>query len=335
MHQNKKIKAFSLLRQKILKISDKGDDILVKINKKNPWFIPAFCNTALKGIAYMLEEGKLQRWLSNYPPSPNRVKNVGIVMAGNIPAVGFHDLLSVVFSGHQALIQLSRKDDILIPYLTGMLYTIEPEIKKNIQFVNSLHEADAVIATGSDNTARYFEYQFRDKPRLIRKNRTSCCIISGNESKRELEEIADDIFMYFGLGCRNISKIYVPRNYDLHHIVTACRSYSWMYDHQQYCNNYKYQVSKHELEKRSFTDGRFFILEESPLLVSPISCLYYEEYDNSEILDSMIAANASKIQCIVSKEGKSVSRVRPGMAQYPDPWDYADNVDTMSFLNRI
>ena len=335
MHLHKNIEAFSLLRQKILKISDENNDILKKSHKKNPWFIPVFCMTALKGIAYLLTDKKLERWLPNYSPNPSKTKNVGIVMAGNVPAVGFHDLLSVVLSGHNAYIKLSHKDDILIPYLVSILTGIEPDLKRQIRFVGSLDLIDAVIATGSDNTARYFEYQFAGIPRLIRKNRTSCCIIQGNESIKDLKAISDDIFTYFGLGCRNVSKIYVPADYDLQLLLSAFKSYSWIGTHSKYSNNYKYQLSRHKLEKRPFTDGEFYILERSPFLVSPISCLYYEEYDDQAMLDSMITANATKIQCIISNTTRSGNWVKPGTAQYPNPWDYADNVDTMAFLQHV
>ena len=335
MKIEKKINSLSRLGKGILKVIEKKDEIIHQAWEQNPWFIPDFTLKALYGISNLLDEIKLKKWTSNYNPKSNFKKNIGVIMAGNIPLVGFHDLISVLLSNNHAVIKLSHNDDVLIPFLVNILRSIDPQITKDISFTDSLTEVDAIIATGSDNTARYFKYTFKNIPSIIRKNRTSCCIIDGKENDQDLNYLCDDIFSYFGLGCRNISKIYIPENYNIETLYPHLKEYSWILEHPKYNNNYRYLLSKYTLENKSFINADYFILTDNEDLVSPIASVYYEKYADFKELESLLKKNMSKIQCLVSREGWFKRSIPFGKAQLPEPWDYADNVDTMSFLTSL
>jgi len=335
MSIEKKIKSLSRLGRDILNIVENKDDIINLAYKRNQWFVPDFVIKALSGISYLLEEDNLEKWISNYQLNNNIKKDIGIIMAGNIPLVGFHDLITVLLSGNRAIIKLSYNDDVLIPYVVNHLKSIDPEIGNYILFRDSIDKVHAAIATGSDNTARYFKNTFKNIPYIIRKNRTSCCIVDGQEQDRDFAHLGDDIFSYFGLGCRNVSKIYIPRNYNIHDLHQGFNKYNWIKKHVKYNNNYRYLKSKYPLEKNSFIDAGFFTLMENEDLVSPISCVYYERYDDLKQLQWKLAQNISKIQCLVSREAWYPGSISFGKAQLPEPWDYADNVDTMSFLTSL
>lgn len=256
------------------------------------------------------------------------------MLAGNIPLVGFHDLLSVLISGHHVQLKLSSKDSKLIQYLIKHLIWLEPAFEKIIKIKeNKLENFDAVIATGSDNSARYFEYYFGKYPNIIRKNRSSCVILNGNESEEEMEALGEDIFSYFGLGCRNVSKAFVPKGYDLAKILSRWESYKEIIHHHKYCNNYDYQKSILLVNLIPFLDNGFILLQENEKLVSPISVLFYEYYTDQEDLEIKLNINKEKIQCIVGSN--SLATVPFGGAQYPEVWDYADNVDTLTFLEKL
>lgn len=335
MKIQKKINSLSRLGNEILRIVETKDEIIHHAWKQNPWFIPDFILKALGGISYLLDEVKLKEWISNYDLNSNSQKNIGIIMAGNIPLVGFHDLISVLLSNNRAIIKLSHNDDVLIPFLVNILRSIDPEIGKDISFIDSFAKVDAVIATGSDNTARYFKYAFKNIPFIIRKNRTSCCIIDGQEKVQDLNYLSEDIFSYFGLGCRNISKIYIPFDYDIENLVPNFNNYNWILKHSKYNNNYRYLLSKYPLENKSFINADYFTFIESEDLVSPIACIYYEKYKDIKHLESILERNISKIQCMVSREAWFPGSIPFGKAQLPEPWDYADNVDTMAFLESL
>lgn len=335
MNFEKKIRLLSLLRDEILQIIERDDDIILKAYQNNNWFAPEFIQYALQSIAFMLEESKLIKWFSKYPTQKTKIKKIGLIMAGNIPMVGFHDLLCVLISGHRAEVKLSHNDDVLIPYIVFLLQKIDPGIREQIKFETQIDKPDAVIATGSDNTSRYFKYAFKDIRHIIRKNRTSCCILNGNESTNDFEALSEDIFTYFGLGCRNVSKIYLPKNFDVNKLVLRLEKFNWVKKYSKYYNNYTYRVSRNLLENKEFVNGHFFILSKSKNIVSPISCIYYEEYEDLEMLKHVISLNKNKLQCIVSKNGWYENSISFGMAQYPEPWDYADNIDTMKFLLNI
>jgi len=336
-----RIEALHRLGLNLQKI-DAGElaDLTGQARAQNSWFDAGNVALALEGVIAYLSAGELRTWLSKVYPngSASAVKNnggkkIGIVMAGNIPFVGFHDLLTVLATGNIALVKLSSKDTVLIPYLVEKLVEIEPWFRNQVQFVEQLKGIDAVIATGSDNSARYFEYYFSKYPHVIRKNRTSCAILRGTETRDDLTQLGHDVFSYFGLGCRNVSKVYVPAGYDFKPMLESWSSYTDIIHHHKYHNNYDYQKSIMLVNRVHFLDNGFVMITESERLVSPISVVYFEHYASDADLQEKLNANADKIQCIVGKTAPAT--VPFGEAQYPALWDYADKVDTLNFLTEL
>lgn len=299
---------------------------------QNGWFTPEFIDLAAGAIAHaFLQEDKLQAWTKQYGiPAENKApKNVGIVMAGNIPMVGFHDFLCAFISGHRQTIKLSSKDDVLIKHLVQQLHAWDEATRPLIGFADMLKNCDAYIATGSNNTARYFDYYFSKYPHIIRRNRTSVAVLNGNETVEELEKLADDVYQYFGLGCRNVTKLYVPEAYDFLPLLEAFKKYNYLADHHKYKNNYDYVLAVLILNKSYYMTNNSVILHENKALFSPISQLNYEFYKDEEEVAAGLQASED-VQCIVGK------RYTPfGQAQQPALTDYADGVDTLKFLLEL
>jgi len=285
---------------------------------------------ALAGIAFMLEEEKLRHWTKQYDLQPEVPKVVGVIMAGNIPMVGFHDLLSVLVSGHFAAIKPSSEDTFLVQTLINWIVEIEPRFKKNMELREKLTEVEAVIATGSDNTARYFEYYFKHVPHIIRKNRTSVAILTGKESEEDFQKLGADIFSYYGLGCRNVSKVFTPEGYDLREAFPYLESFNEVAHHHKYRNNYDYNKSIYLVNKTPHLDTGFLLVTTSDELVSPISVLFHQAYTSKKELLDILEAKKEKIQCIVGTD-----HIPFGNSQRPELWDYADDVDTMAFLEEL
>jgi hypothetical protein len=300
-----------------------------KASHENGWFISEFIEAAIESIEKaFLKKEKLEDWLQSYhlPETIAPVKKIGMVMAGNIPLVGFHDLLCVFICGHKALIKPSSKDQTLIRHLADKLAEWAPETTKLIEFSEMLKNCDAYIATGSNNTSRYFEYYFAKYPHIIRRNRTSVAILNGNESAEELEKLADDVYLYFGLGCRNVTKIWVPAGYDFIPLLDAFKKYNFLADHHKYKNNYDYNLAILLLNKKYYmSDGTILLVEESSLF-SPISQLNYEYYNEEKDVITYLKTHPD-LQCIV---GTSFTPF--GQAQHPSLSDFADGVDTIAFL---
>lgn len=295
---------------------------------KNNWFIPAFIDKAVENITTrFLQPDLLTAWVAKYGlgDASGVPKNVGIVMAGNIPLVGFHDFLCVLISGHRATIKLSSKDDVLLPHLASKLVQWAPELSGYISFSEMLKGCDAYIATGSNNSSRYFEYYFGKYPSIIRRNRTSVAVLTGNESPGELELLADDIQLYFGLGCRNITKLYVPQGYDFLPLLGALRKYQYFFEHNKYRNNYDYQLAIYLMNNRFYMTNDAIVLLEEKGLFSPIGTLYYEFYESKPDL-----SDNPDVQCVVGEGGFPF-----GKSQSPGLEDYADGVDTMAFLSGL
>ena len=334
MTLQQRIKAFSQLGAHLEQLSDEAfESIAESAILENPWFTKANVRTALKGIQVFLDSNSLNQWVSAYRLESKTPKTIALVMAGNIPLVGFHDFLCILISGNRAQIKLSSKDSKLIKYLIKHLLWFEPGFEEFITIQERLDKFDAIIATGSDNSARYFESYFGKYPNIIRKNRTSCAILTGEETESEIENLGTDIFSYFGLGCRNVSKIYVPTNYDLTKLLSRWNSFSEVIHHHKYCNNYDYQKSILLVNKMPFLDNGFILFQESDKLVSPISVLYYEYYASAEVLKNKFTDNVDKIQCIV---GNTLAATVPfGQTQSPLLGDYADQVDTLKFLSEL
>lgn len=315
---------------------NKKEALLDKAIYHNPWFTTKNIELALEGIISFLKEDQLSSWLNRYNFKESAAQQqVGLVMAGNIPLVGFHDLMCVLISGNKAVIKLSSQDEVLMKYICDCLVQLEPDIESSIIIVDKLKNIDAVIATGSDNTARYFEYYFSKIPHIIRKNRTSVAVLSGNENDDDLKGLAKDMFSYFGLGCRNVSKLFIPLGATITNIFPSFEIYKSIQDHNKYANNYHYQRSIFMMEQIQHYDNGFALLRESESLVSPIGVVYYEKYKDMARLEEQLRRKQDKIQCIVSNENLTIETVPFGKAQMPEVSDYADNVDTMKFLESI
>ena len=301
----------------------------------NGWFTPEQVQFSVQSWAKALTEDNLNQWLSNYDFSKNEPKKVGLVLAGNIPLVGFHDFLSVLISGHDVLVKTSSNDQHLLKFLAKYLISIQPELNSKITFVEGKLEGfDAVIATGSNNTARYFEYYFKDKPSIIRKNRNSVAVLDGTETFEDLVGLGEDIFRYFGLGCRNVSKLFVPKGYNFDNFFKAMYEYRDVIQYEKYANNYDYNKAVFLMSNFQLLDNEFLTIKEDMSYASPISSVFYEFYENLEEITTRLNADAEQIQCIVSKD-LIPNSVTFGQTQQPNLWDYADNVDTLAFLNNL
>ena len=252
-------------------------------------------------------------------------------MAGNIPLVGFHDFLSVLMSGNHIIAKLSSSDKYFLPLIAKYLEYLDPYFKKAISFSERLESFDAVIATGSGNTSRYFDYYFKDKPSVIRKNRNAVAVLSGKETPEQLEAMADDIFKYFGLGCRSISKIFLPKGYDLDLLFKAIYKYNYLLDYDKYRNNYDYNKAVYLMSLFDIRENGFFMLKEDKSYSSPIASLFYEYYDDIEVLEQQLTDDKDKIQCITS-EMNIVGAIGLGDTQKPSLSESADGVDTLDFL---
>lgn len=313
------------------------EDVIVRAQGSNPWFTPEFSRMAIQAIADdFLDQEKVYSWVSAYPLAETSPKNVGIVMAGNLPLVGFHDLLCVLASGHKAIIKCSDKDNILLPWLTDLWVTIAPELHESIQYADRFEGFDAVIATGSNNSSRYFEYYFKSCPHVLRKNRNGVAVITGEETDEELRRLADDIFLYFGLGCRNVSKVFVPAGYDFNRWQQAISGWAHVGDHHKYANNLDYNFAIYIINSVPHIHLGHLILKEDQSIGSRIACLHYSYYDERTTLEEELKHKAEEIQCIVSMTPiQGWEHVSFGHSQRPHLSQYADGVDTMRFLTAL
>jgi hypothetical protein len=299
-----------------------------KAQQKNNWFVDEFVESAAQNIArFFLQKKQLDRWVEHYKLDDNiSPKKVGLVMAGNIPLVGFHDFLAVFISGHTQVIKLSSKDDVLLKHFVETMIQWNPEVSTHVQFSEQLKDCDAYITTGSDNSARYFEYYFGRYPSIIRKNRTSVAILSGNETEEQLQLLADDVMQYFGLGCRNITQLYVPKEYDFVPLLNALKKYSWFFEHHKYRNNYDYQLAIYLMNNIYYMTNDCVVLIEAESPFSPIGTLHYQYYEDANVVAASLKGD-DQIQAIVGEKGLPF-----GAAQCPGLLDYADGVDVMQFL---
>ena len=300
--------------------------------RENQWFIPEFIDHAISNIArYFLNPTLLQDWASGYriPDSLETPKAVGLIMAGNIPLVGFHDFLCVFLSGHQVVIKTSGKDEILIKHLVKKLYGWEITVQNQVSFAERLKGCDAYIATGSNNSSRYFDYYFGKYPHIIRRNRTSVAVLDATETREELNALSDDIQVYFGLGCRNITKLFVPKQYDFIPLLNALRKYEHFMDFHKYKHNFDYHLALLIMGNRYYMNNDTVILTENSSPFSPVSQVHYEFYENSQVVAATLQ-NSPDVQCIAGH-----GHLPFGMAQSPSLTDYADGVDTMAFLMSL
>lgn len=302
--------------------------LIERVHVHNGWFTKSAVQTAFKGIAAWLTEENLQNWIHPYEFKFNAPKRVAIIMAGNIPLVGFHDFLSVFLSGHKAVIKLSSSDQHLFKAIVHYLQLMDGRFADYIEIKESfLGEFDAVIATGSDNSSNYFESYFGKHPHIIRKNRTSVAVIDGSETKEELTELGKDIFTYFGLGCRNVSQLWIPMDFDLNKFFEAIYEFNPVIHHNKYANNYDYNKAVYLMNKANLLDNGFLLLKEDFNLNSPLGMLHYVRYKDSIDAEHFLQDNKDKIQVIVGK-----NYIPFGMSQKPGLTDYADGVNTLKFL---
>ena len=307
-------------------------DLIQLSQSHNGWYTPEQVYFSIQSWAEALTEENLSQWLSAYDLQKNKVKNVALILAGNIPLVGFHDFLSVLITGNNVLVKTSSNDQHLLPFLAKYIIAVEPQLANKIKFIEGkLENFDAVIATGSNNTARYFEFYFKDKPSIIRKSRNSVTILNGFETKEQLFALGEDIFRYFGLGCRNVSKLFVPKDYSFVAFFEAIFEYQDVIHYEKYANNYDYNKAVFLMSNFKLLDNGFLTLKEDPSHASPISSVFYEYYNNIEELEARIELESEQIQCVVSNDLVKNS-IAFGQTQKPALWNYADNIDTISFL---
>jgi hypothetical protein len=330
MHDIDRINSFVALGKKMLSTDEDWQEAKHLASIKNGWFTPEFIDRASNSIATeFLQEQKLIDWKNKYTLQVGEPKTIGIVMAGNIPMVGFHDLLCVLTSGNKAMVKLSSKDEVLMKYVVQFLYQHNEEWKKYIGISELLKGCDAYIATGSNSTALYFKQYFGKYPNIIRKNRTSVAILSGQETDEELKALADDMHLYFGLGCRNVTKLFVPKGFDWEKLIKACEGYSYIGDHHKYKNNYDYNLALYMLNHQYYMTNGATIFVENESVFSPISTVHYQEYNDIEEVKNTLKGN-DDLQCIVGNGFEPF-----GEAQQPCITQYADGVDVMQWLTTL
>lgn len=346
MELEKKIDAFTRLGEWLSAVSQGHADsetqqAFAAGSSANPWFTKDNVYRALAALGESLTKKGLEKWLAPYREKigSHAARKIGVINAGNIPAVGFHDFLCVLMSANIYIGKNSSDDAYLLPCIASTLKKIEPGFEEKIFFAEKISSPDAVIATGSNNSARYFEYYFGKYPHIIRKNRNSVALLNGKESAEELSGLADDVFQYFGLGCRNVSKLYLPEGYDLSHLFKAFERYSSIHMHNRYINNYTYQRAMMLMNKENLFENGFIILKEDSSLQSPVAVLHYEYYKDTNDIFEKLDSIEKEIQCVVCSDelrqkfpAENLSLVKFGETQQPLLWDYADRVDTMEFL---
>ncbi len=307
---------------------------LVRAKVENPWFTLENQKLAFQNWSEALQKDQIDQWLDKFE-SMNRDKRVGMIFAGNIPMVGLHDLLCVLASGNKAVVKLSSKDKVLMPLVMDLLKEIEPELSDAIEIrEETLGSVDAVIATGSNNSTRYFEYYFREVPHIIRKNRNSIAVLQEEDSEEDLKALGGDIFDYFGLGCRNVSKLFIPESFDLDRFFGAIMDRLSLNMHHKYMNNYEYNKTVWLMSNYDLLENGFVVLKEDQSLASPLGTLFYERYASQEDLAVRIEEQKDAIQCVVGNVNWDIA-MKFGTSQKPRLWDYADGVNTMNFLQNL
>jgi hypothetical protein len=332
----RRVEAFVQLGQQLKNLPEAEKTALFQsAEARNPWFTTENLHFALEALQHYLDAGALQAWLQPYLPLLEQARTplpVGVVMAGNIPAVGFHDLLCVLLSGHKLLAKLSSDDEVLMRYLIDRLCEIEPAFKPLIELPEFINQAAAYIATGSNHANRYFKHYFGKKPHILRGHRNAVAILDGNETIDDFLALGKDIFRYFGLGCRNVSKLYVPRHYDFQALFEGMEAYRDIINHHKYANNYEYNKAVFLVKPVPHLDNGFLLLREAAEIASPVAVLHYEYYDDAGALQEELQKHSAAIQCMLSRAGTFPGTIPFGEAQNPRLSDYADGIDTMQFL---
>ena len=312
------------------------ENLLNKVNHSNPWFTIESIIQSLSSWSILLENNHLNQFISGYETQlfeKNNDKVVLLILAGNIPLVGMHDVVCSFLSGSKSMIKVSSKDTLLINYLIEQIGKINPVASKYFEISEAKAQGFThVIATGSNNSARYFDHYFSKFPNIIRKNRSSLAIITQETTDTELEYLANDVFQYFGLGCRNVTQMWVPRSFDFDRLKSAFKAYAMIINHNKYVNNYDYHKAIALMNGDPFIDFEFILLQNKPMLKSPLGVLHYNFYENITEVNNYIQEHREHIQCIVSSESTSLNEVNFGQTQQPKLWDFADQIDTLQFL---
>ncbi len=313
------------------------EEVINRAYRMNPWFFPAFTKNAIESMADdFLDVTKVENWLSGYDNPKSKDLKIAIIMAGNVPLVGFHDLFCVLAMGHKAILKLSDKDDVLPKFLVKKWTEFYPELHDKISFTEKLDDFDAVIATGSNNSSRYFEYYFRNKPHILRRNRNGVAVLNGSETFEELSALGNDIFLYYGLGCRNVSKLFVPEGYDFELLTKAIEPWRYVQDHSKYKNNLEYNLAIYIINSVPHTNLGHVILKPDDAIASRIGCVHYEFYNQPDVLAIELEQQQDEIQCIVSTfHFEGLEHLKPGRTQSPGLGQYADGVDTIAFLQGL
>lgn len=339
MTLSERIFILNTLGKSLKKYIENGEmeSVFRQMKNQNAWFTEDFVKKSVLSIVdNFLQIEQLTDFANSYKIQESSVvKTVGIVAAGNIPAVSFHDIMCIFLSGNKALIKLSSTDAVLIQFIVSELSRIDERTKAVLEIGQRLNEVDALIATGSDNTAQHFEYYFSKIPNIIRRNRTSVAVLDGNESRIDLSNLGNDIFSYFGLGCRNVSKLFVPKGYDFVPFFESIEYWNTILLHHKYNNNYDYNKSIYLVNQDKHYDNGFLLVKESNQLVSPLAVLFYEEYDSLNALRETLKSQGDKIQAIVGNTGQIKNEIAFGAAQTPSLNQFADDIDTMDFLVGI
>lgn len=334
LKQEKVIIALKNLGKLLLQPTDGLEKAIFAAQHHNPWFTPKNVKQAIQAFGLMLQADDINHWFNtiHFTSSP---KKIGLILAGNIPMVGLHDVFCVLATGNKAVIKLSTSDTLLIKAVLLELINIEPLLAEHIEYVERLKDFDAVIATGSNNSSRYFEYYFGKVPNIIRKNRNSVAILDGTEHQHDLNHLGNDIFDYFGLGCRSVSKIYLPKNYNIATFYGGIEAHNDLINHFKYQNNYDYNKSVYLVNAVDHFDNGFLLLKEDENLASPLAVLFFEYYENTNDLTEKLALKKPEIQCIVTNCTINLPTFPFGQSQKPKLWDYADDVNTIEFLNQL
>ncbi|RYU86550.1 acyl-CoA reductase [Mucilaginibacter terrigena] len=331
------INTFSELGRQLTAPDAQLMEVIETERQHNAWFTPKSVLNAVTATGRMLNKADLEQWLKKYNITGDGNKKVGLVLAGNIPLVGFHDVLCVLVTGNRALIKASSQDARLVKYVLNLLVEIDNRYADQFSFVERLEGFDAIIATGSNNTSRYFEYYFGKVPNIIRKNRNSIALLTGNETAEQLAALGHDIFDYYGLGCRNVSKVLVPEGYVFNFFFESIEHFAPIIHHHKYNNNYDYNKSIYLVNRDEHLDNGFLLLKQDTSLTSPLACLFYETYTDLQSAEKQLQQQSDNLQCIVTTAPLQTQNqvVNFGQSQHPQLWDYADGVDTMDFLSNL
>ncbi len=335
LSKQKIINAFNQLSAQLLNPDEELFTLIQQAQIYNAWFTPENVENAVKSVGNSLQQDKVEHWLNKYPEATNNPKTIALVLAGNVPMVGLHDILCVLASGNKAQIKLSSQDKFLIPFVLKQLCKIENAFTERISFTDRLENFDAVIATGSNNSARFFDYYFGKYPHIIRKNRNSIAIINGEETSSDFLELGKDIFRYFGMGCRNVSKLFVPKGYDFVSFFEGIEGYKDIIHHTKYANNFDYNLTLLIMGNVKHYQNLFLMISENESHASPMSSLYFEYYSDLTYLKNKLEKEESIIQCVVSKDGFFSDSIPFGKSQEPELWEYADGMDTLQFLHNL